>query len=210
MLDVHPPHHGISGVRDFFIHLLTITVGLLIALGLEAGVEALHHRSERKEAEATLREELTQNRLTLVKNQKNSAQEREELAKVLAFLEDLREGRKGDSSVWDWNFNVEPLQSAGWHTASATGALSYMSYEEVQRFSEAYQEQQLFEEAVARAISHFGLLATYGGYGHDPREMKPQDVESAIRDVRQVISDVQAMSDMTRGALRASDDALKQ
>ena len=210
MLDVHPPHHGISGVRDFFIHLLTITAGLLIALGLEAGVEAMHHRSERKEAEATLREELTQNRVTLVKNQKNSAREREDLAKVLGFLEDLREGRKDDPSVWDWDFNVDPMQSAGWHTASATGALSYMHHEEVQRFSAAYQEQQLFEEAVERAIGHFGLLATYGGNGHDPRAMKPQDVESAIRDVRQVMADVQAMSDLTRATLMMYDDALKQ
>ena len=209
MLDVHPPHHGISGVRDFFIHLLTITAGLLIALGLEAGVEAMHHRSERKEAEATLREELTQNRVTLVKNQKNSAREREDLAKVLGFLEDLREGRKDDPSVWDWDFNVDPMQSAGWHTASAIGALSYMRHEEVQRFSAAYQEQQLFEEAVERAIGHFGLLATYGGNGHDPREMKPQDVESAIRDVRQVMADVQAMSDLTRATLMMYDDALK-
>ena len=55
MLDVHAPEHGIHGVRDFFVHLLTISVGLLIAVGLEASVEALHHRSERKEAEATLR-----------------------------------------------------------------------------------------------------------------------------------------------------------
>lgn len=79
MLDVHPPEHGIHGIRDFFIHLLTITVGLLIALGLEATVEALHHRSERKEAEATLRQELTQNRLTLVTIQKQSDRERDSL-----------------------------------------------------------------------------------------------------------------------------------
>ena len=40
MLDVHAPEHGIHGMRDFFVHLLTITAGLLIALALEAGVEA--------------------------------------------------------------------------------------------------------------------------------------------------------------------------
>jgi len=31
MLDVHAPEHGIHGVHDFLIHLLTITAGLLIA-----------------------------------------------------------------------------------------------------------------------------------------------------------------------------------
>lgn len=50
MLDVHAPEHPIGGPRDFLVHLLTITVGLLIALGLENSVEALHHRHQRKEA----------------------------------------------------------------------------------------------------------------------------------------------------------------
>lgn len=210
MLDVHPPHHGISGVRDFFIHLLTITVGLLIALGLEAGVEALHHRNERKEAEATLREELTQNRLTLVKIQKSSDKELEGLTNILNFLEDLREGKKGDPSVFDVDLYVDPLQSAGWHAAAATGALSYMNYGEAQRFSAAYQEQQLFEEAVAKAFTHFAILGTYNGKGRDPRELKPQDVESEMGDVRQVMADIKTMSAITRATLILYDDALKQ
>ena len=43
MIEVHPPDEKIHGVRDFLLHLFTITIGLLIALGLEAGVERLHH-----------------------------------------------------------------------------------------------------------------------------------------------------------------------
>ena len=31
MLEVHPPEEKIPGVRDFLLHLFTITVGLLIA-----------------------------------------------------------------------------------------------------------------------------------------------------------------------------------
>jgi hypothetical protein len=30
MLDVHPPHEKIHGFKDFLLHLLTITIGLLI------------------------------------------------------------------------------------------------------------------------------------------------------------------------------------
>ena len=55
MLDVHAPEHRIHGTRDFFLHLFTITIGLLIALGLEASVEALHHRHQRQEAETLIR-----------------------------------------------------------------------------------------------------------------------------------------------------------
>ena len=106
------------------------------------------------------------------------------------------------------DFNVSPLQSAGWHTASATGAVNYMSYEEVQRFSAAYQNSS---SSAKRAIGHFELLSIYNAkVTHDPRAMKPQDVESAIGDVRQVMADVKTMSDITRGTLPLYDEALKQ
>jgi hypothetical protein len=47
MLDVHPARHAANTLRDFFIHIATICVGLLIAIGLEQTVEALHHHHER-------------------------------------------------------------------------------------------------------------------------------------------------------------------
>ncbi len=84
MLDVHAPEHGINGVRDFFLHLFTITVGLLIALGLEAGAEALHHRHQREEAEATIRREISENHDELQKLQVDIKREGENLEKALA------------------------------------------------------------------------------------------------------------------------------
>ncbi len=47
MLDVHPPHSPTHTWKDFFIHIATIVVGLLIAVGLEQSVEALHRHNER-------------------------------------------------------------------------------------------------------------------------------------------------------------------
>src|ERR1700722_5601661 len=47
MLDVHPAHHAANTWRDFFIHITTIVLGLLIAIGLEQTVEALHRAPER-------------------------------------------------------------------------------------------------------------------------------------------------------------------
>jgi hypothetical protein len=54
MLDVHPPHHPTHGWRDFFVHIATIVVGLLIAIGLEQTVEAIHRSREA----ARLREDM--------------------------------------------------------------------------------------------------------------------------------------------------------
>jgi hypothetical protein len=45
MLDVHMPH-ATHTWKDFFIHIATITVGLLIAVGLEQAVEAVHRHHQ--------------------------------------------------------------------------------------------------------------------------------------------------------------------
>ncbi|GAC1676716.1 MAG: hypothetical protein NVS9B2_27370 [Steroidobacteraceae bacterium] len=43
MLEVHAPHETVHTWKDFFIHIATISVGLLIAIGLEQIVEHFHH-----------------------------------------------------------------------------------------------------------------------------------------------------------------------
>jgi hypothetical protein len=57
MLDVHPPHEPAHSWREFFVHMATICLGLLIAIGLEQSVEWLHHRRELKELREGLRED---------------------------------------------------------------------------------------------------------------------------------------------------------
>ena len=51
MIDVHVPEKSEHTWTDFFIHIGTIAVGLLLAIGLEQGVEWLHHRHERRRAQ---------------------------------------------------------------------------------------------------------------------------------------------------------------
>jgi hypothetical protein len=57
MLDVHPPEHAAHSWRDFFIHITTIVVGLLIAVGLEQTVETIHHSHQRHQLQEDLRGE---------------------------------------------------------------------------------------------------------------------------------------------------------
>ena len=47
VLDFHPPHHAANSWRDFFVHIATIVIGLLIAVGLEQTVEWVHPRHQR-------------------------------------------------------------------------------------------------------------------------------------------------------------------
>ena len=53
-----PPKHPLHTFRDFFTHLFTIAVGLLIALGLASAAESHHHVHVGDEAEANIVSEL--------------------------------------------------------------------------------------------------------------------------------------------------------
>ena len=58
MIDIHPPHHAAMTRRDFFIHLVIVTLGIFIDIGLEQAVEAVHHIHQRHQLEDNLRNEL--------------------------------------------------------------------------------------------------------------------------------------------------------
>lgn len=58
----HPPHEPIQTWRSFFIHIATVTIGLLIAIALEQCVESLHHLHQRHQLQEDLLEEARRNR----------------------------------------------------------------------------------------------------------------------------------------------------
>ena len=68
MLDVHPPHEAAHTWKDFFIHIATIVIGLLIAIGLEQTVEAIHHRHQAHQLEESLDQEIAKNLAILRKD----------------------------------------------------------------------------------------------------------------------------------------------
>jgi hypothetical protein len=62
MFDVHAAHAAVHTWRDFFVHIAIITIGLLIAIALEQGVEHLHHLHQRHQLQQDLLEEAKRNR----------------------------------------------------------------------------------------------------------------------------------------------------
>jgi hypothetical protein len=65
MLDVHPAHHAANSWREFFVHIATIVLGLLIAVGLEQTIEFFHRHHQVHQMEDNLRAESLENRHTV-------------------------------------------------------------------------------------------------------------------------------------------------
>jgi hypothetical protein len=87
MLDVHAPHQTAHSWKDFFIHLATIAIGLLIALGLEQTVEFLHHRHLSNQLERQMRE-------VFASDVEADASSMKGLGNLRAYLLELREAIK--------------------------------------------------------------------------------------------------------------------
>ncbi len=210
MLDVHAPEHSIGGVRDFFLHLFTITCGLLIALGLENAAEAVHHRRDRKEAQESIRRELEDNREGARRGAQIVFKERDALQSLLTFVEARSEGRQDAlPSTAGFGFSETEIPDAAWRTASSTGVLAYMDYQQVQRYAGAYREQELLQRQEQAALNDILQLGSFFGPGQPLSALTAARAKDALPYARRALADVNGILDIGGGTLAAYDDALR-
>jgi hypothetical protein len=174
MLDVHPPHERAHSLGDFLLHILTITIGLFIALSLESLVEWRHHVHLVHEARETLREEIEHNHDELTARFAVLAEERAELDKNLATVTAVQQHptTASRSVSLDAHFNLSSLQDTAWRTAQSTGAVAFMPYAEAQRYADVYAEQAGLgaqQEEILADIARFnGLVHRYSSASNSP------------------------------------------
>jgi hypothetical protein len=184
MLDVHPPHHPTHTWRDFFIHIATICVGLLIAIGLEQSVEAIHHHEQVEHAREALMVERD-------KNLKLYALEARVLEHYTAMyttnldvLHYLREHPGATPSTWPgsihWGTSEVPFVTAAWNTVQRDGVIEHLPQAEVEKFDDIYRRLdqvravELVERAAVERAGH--LYAATGNL----QQSSPADLTQLI------------------------------
>ena len=164
MLDVHPPHKAIHGTGEFLLHLFTITIGLLIAVGIEGAVERHHHTELANEAQETMTAEIRKNETTMKDALQSIAAERKQMSMNQDSISKVQKDPKQDA-VLDVSYSSKGMEQTAWQTAQATGALSYMPYEKAEKYSSIYNAQHEFLIAQDRLsedeAQFFGLLSSY-------------------------------------------------
>jgi hypothetical protein len=127
MLDVHPPEHPAHSWKDFFIHIATIVVGLLIAVGLEQTVEWVHHRHQLAEVRAALDQERDLNLHRIELNRGLTARMDAYLSEDAKLLQRHAAGDSGPLAGklhYDWE--IYALSDAAWQTATQSAVLGLM------------------------------------------------------------------------------------
>jgi hypothetical protein len=188
VIDVQPPHEPIHGWRDFFLHLTTITIGLLIALSLEGLVEWQHHRHLVHEAEASLRVEIqaNANRLpdVIADIHKHQAELKDDVT-VLRYI--MKNHTAPKKASLDISFNFRDFDDQVWQTTQSTSALSYMPYAQAQEYGSIYRaqagfvvaQQQAIRDAIIGLSPLIGNIPTYGNVDADNDESDPTEGQAA-------------------------------
>jgi hypothetical protein len=132
--------------KDFTIHLTIMTIGLFIALMLEAGVEYWHHRHVVAEARANIRQEIEENHEDAQKDVVNVQRSIDAIKSNVKTLHVMMTRPKHFHGSIENSMTFDSFHDAAWQTARETGALSYMPYEEVQRYSDVYMLEQMVNQ----------------------------------------------------------------
>lgn len=183
MLDVHPPQHSAHSWKDFFIHIATIVVGLVIAVGLEQTVEYFHHRYEVRETREALARERDANRTKFANRCRywhvNTAVLENNLL-VLRYLQQ-HPGTPQDKlpGVLEWRHLNVDFDSSAWNGAQTSGVLPLMPQEEATREASLYTHLQDLESSnqtwqILLSAHQFAISDP------DPSHLSPAQVESEI------------------------------
>ena len=154
-MEVHAPQHPIMNKKEFLVHLLAITIGLLIAVGIEGCVELYREHSLVKEARQTLRDEIQYNSDKMADALPEIEKEKQSVADSIKFLTRIMEHPKDKSAQTGSigaNYSLVGLHETAWKTAQATNALAYMPYAEAQRYSDIYESQKDFIDQESKLV----------------------------------------------------------
>jgi hypothetical protein len=135
-MDIHAPEGPTNSFKDFAIHIIIVTIGILIALGLEGIRETIHNHRQVAETREIFRVELHANQGRLVQQRRALKDTIHQLDDLLANLDELNaQPGKISAAVG----NIEPgfyfFTTVSWESALSTGVLDHMSPAEVVRFA---------------------------------------------------------------------------
>jgi hypothetical protein len=161
-MEIHPPSGPIHSFKDFLLHLLTITIGVLIALGLDGFVERRHHKHLVHEATSNLTMEIRKNREALESGIKRMEITQAQLLAALGAVRKLLSDRGANTGDLSMSVSIIALRSTAWSTAAGTGALGHMKYGDLERYTRIYDLQQQFMAVHQRALDSMLELESWG------------------------------------------------
>lgn len=144
-MDVHMPEEPVYTWKQFWIHLGTITAGLLIALGLEHAVASAHRVHERHELQRELHDEGERNEETLRMDFERIAALKSSLVVWHRQVDEAiaKGGGLTDSRTQSASTGTVALPSqAMWDSAKVSGRVALLSNDQNAVYAYLYQQEE--------------------------------------------------------------------
>lgn len=179
-MDVHPPQQPIHTLKDFLLHLLTITIGLFIALSLEAGIEAAHHRHLVRDARKSLRREIEGNHKLYTKNAHDVALNRDQLTRDIDLLRELRNGKKLETPSLSWAWAWDSYADSAWKTARESGAVPFMDSRWISTYTWIYGQQEYVNSTALALLNEETRASAPLRVVEDPSKLSAADIQTLL------------------------------
>lgn len=209
-MEIHAPEKPIHSFREFLIQLLTVTVGILIALSLEGLLEWRHHRELAHEARTNIVSELRDNQRelagSLAEVDKNLAGHKN----ALQFIRDMLGSGKSDLHEFRLTANLAQLNDASWRTAQSVGALSFLPYREVKDYATVYDLQSNYLRLQTETLDAVVVGNATFVEGDDPHKLPRAELEKAQANVRSSMAQITSQAQIGKALLASYDNLLRQ
>src|SRR5438477_9291067 len=204
MIEVHPPHENVHTWRQFLIHIAAITIGLLIAIGLEQTVVYFHHRHQLQEARRELTAELEENRRVLAKNLDAVRKMTAELDGNMALLHAAQTSPApiGSKLVYGLGNFYWP-KDATWQAVKQNGSLGLMAHDELHYYVYIYEDIAIIMEQLSELGAQMEVASAIARRSPDGN-LTPHDIEQLIT----ATSEAQAKMAYSTLFLRLEENAL--
>jgi hypothetical protein len=161
-MEIHAPIGKVESLKEFATHILIVTIGILIALGLEGIRESWRHHSEVSEARESFRAEL---QLDLKQLKQDQASVSQADIKVDQIISDLPRLVKSPEELEQRVRGIQPgfyfFRTTAWESALSSGALTHMKRAELDRFVDAYLGVKDYQEISRNTIPEWIGVETY-------------------------------------------------
>ena len=198
MLDVHPPHQAAHTWKDFFIHIATIVVGLLIAVGLEQSVEYVHHRHQVAETRYELQLEREKAARDLARWAFFIPREHAALMNNLLVLQYIQSHPGAPQTqlpgILTWHNSTDTISNSAWTTAMQSGVMLLFPGDEVHEYGNFYTHLDTINQAGGSHWTQINEARLYAFKDPDPTHMKPAELERATELTTQCLKTLYLLS----------------
>lgn len=184
MLDVHAPHQAIHTWNEFLVHIAAITIGLLIAVGLEQTVEFIHHQHQLADIRKSLQLELSLNVDRFTAETELSRRYVPTLRTNLAVYQYLQLHPGAAPAQWpgvlSWT-SFDPFYwTNAWETAKQSGVLAYMPEAELRHYAAIYRRLQGLDDSVRARRSAVSRATGYSIAQPNASLLSPAQIDQQV------------------------------